>query len=65
LFPVGFHSRSDIFDLSRGATPVATFADQFQSPSLNGSAIKLNSHSHLPALQKIGRDIFARWVALL
>jgi GMP synthase (glutamine-hydrolysing) len=42
---------------------VATFADELQSAGLNGSAIKLYSHTHLPALQKIGREVFARWVA--
>src|SRR5208282_3801444 len=46
-------------------TMVATFADELQSAGLNGSAIKLNSHAHLPALQKIGRGVFARWAALL
>ncbi len=46
-------------------TMVATFADELQSAGLNGSAIKLNSHTHLPALQKIGRGVFARWVAML
>lgn len=46
-------------------TMVATFADELHAAGLNGSAIKLNSHAHLPALQKIGRDVFARWVALL
>jgi GMP synthase (glutamine-hydrolysing) len=44
---------------------VATFADELQAAGLNGVAIKLNAHSHLPALQKIGREVFARWVALL
>jgi GMP synthase (glutamine-hydrolysing) len=44
---------------------VATFADELQSAGLNGVAIKLNAHSHLPQLQKIGREVFARWVALL
>jgi GMP synthase (glutamine-hydrolysing) len=46
-------------------TMVATFADELQSAGLNGSAIKLNSHAHLPSLQKIGREVFARWAALL
>jgi GMP synthase (glutamine-hydrolysing) len=46
-------------------TMVATFADELQSAGLNGSAIKLNSHAHLPALQEIGGDVFARWVGLL
>jgi GMP synthase (glutamine-hydrolysing) len=44
---------------------VATFADELQAAGLNGVAIKLNAHSHLPALQKIGRQAFARWVSLL
>jgi GMP synthase (glutamine-hydrolysing) len=46
-------------------TMVATFADELQSAGLNGSAIKLNSHPHLPALQRIGQEAFSRWVALL
>jgi GMP synthase (glutamine-hydrolysing) len=44
---------------------VETFADELQSAGINGTAIKLNAHSHLPALQKIGRGVFARWVAML
>jgi len=46
-------------------TMVATFADELQAAGLNGSAIKLNSHAHLPALQKMGREVFAGWVGLL
>ncbi len=44
---------------------VETFADELQSAGLNGAAIKLNAHTHLSALQKIGQEVFARWVALL
>jgi GMP synthase (glutamine-hydrolysing) len=44
---------------------VETFADELRTAGLNGSAIKLNAHSHLPALQKIGREVFGRWVGLL
>ncbi len=43
---------------------VRTFADELQSAGLNGSAIKLNSHAHLPALQKVSREVLGRWVAL-
>jgi GMP synthase (glutamine-hydrolysing) len=46
-------------------TMVETFADELQSAGLNGTAIKLNAHSHLPVLQKIGREVFARWASLL
>jgi len=46
-------------------TMVETFADELQSAGLNGTAIKLNAHTYLPALQKIGREVFARWVSLL
>jgi GMP synthase (glutamine-hydrolysing) len=44
---------------------VETFADELQSAGLNGSAIKLNAHTHLPPLQRIGSEVFARWVGLL
>jgi len=47
------------------STMVATFADELQAAGLNGVAIKLNAHSHLPALQKIGSEVFARWANLL
>jgi GMP synthase (glutamine-hydrolysing) len=46
-------------------TMVATFADELQSAGINGSAIKLNSHAHLPTLQKIGVTFFQRWASLL
>jgi hypothetical protein len=46
-------------------TMVATFADELRSAGINGSAIKLNSHAHLPTLQKIGREVFARWTSTL
>ncbi|MGA2137485.1 MAG: hypothetical protein ABSH14_01340 [Verrucomicrobiia bacterium] len=32
---------------------------------LNGTAIKLNAHTHLLRLQNIGRPRFAWWIALL
>ncbi len=95
-----FHWHGDIFDLPRGATPLAsspltahqafrygknaygllfhleatpsqvlnmveTFSDELQAAGLNGTAIKLNAHTHLPALQKIGQQVFAKWVGLL
>jgi GMP synthase (glutamine-hydrolysing) len=44
---------------------VEAFSDELQTAGLNGTAIKLNAHTHLPALQKIGQQVFARWVALL
>jgi GMP synthase (glutamine-hydrolysing) len=44
---------------------VETFSDELQSAGLNGSAIKLNAHTHLPKLQKNGTEVFARWVGLL
>jgi GMP synthase (glutamine-hydrolysing) len=46
-------------------TMVETFADELQSAGISGTAIKLNSHTHLPTLQKVGREVFARWVAML
>ncbi len=46
-------------------TMVETFADELQSAGLNGTAIKLNAHTYLPALQKIGREVFAGWASLL
>jgi GMP synthase (glutamine-hydrolysing) len=46
-------------------TMVATFADELQAAGPNSSAIKLNAHTHLPQLQKIGGEVFRRWVALL
>jgi len=46
-------------------TMVETFADEVQAAGLNGAAIKLNAHTHLPTLQKIGSEVFARWVAML
>jgi GMP synthase (glutamine-hydrolysing) len=44
---------------------VETFADELRTAGLNGSAIKLNAHTHLSILQKIGREVFARWVTML
>ena len=44
---------------------VETFADELTAAGLNGAAIKLNAHSHLPALQQIGAAVFEKWVALL
>jgi GMP synthase (glutamine-hydrolysing) len=44
---------------------VETFANELRTAGLNGSAIKLNAHTHLPVLQKIGKEVFARWVGLL
>jgi len=44
---------------------VESFADELQADGLNGSAIKLNAHTYLPELQKIGHQVFSRWVALL
>ncbi len=49
---MAFHWHGDIFDLPRGATPLATFADELQSAGIDGSAIKLNSRAYLPTLQK-------------
>ena len=43
---------------------VETFADELQAAGLNGSAIKLNAHTHLPQLQKTGAEVFGRWVGL-
>jgi GMP synthase (glutamine-hydrolysing) len=51
--------------LSQVSAMVESFADELQAAGLNGSAIKLNAHTHLPELQKIGRQVFSRWVALL
>jgi GMP synthase (glutamine-hydrolysing) len=44
---------------------IETFSSELRSAGLSGSAIKLSAHTHLPALQKISREVFARWVALL
>jgi GMP synthase (glutamine-hydrolysing) len=52
-------------NLPQVLTMVETFAGELQSAGLNGSAIKLNAHTHLPALQKTGREVFTRWAALL
>jgi len=46
-------------------TMVETFADELQAAGLNGAAIKLNAHTHMPALQKVGSEVFARWTGLL
>ena len=46
-------------------TMVETFADELQAAGLNGTAIKLNAHSHLPALRKTGDNVFRRWAGLL
>jgi len=46
-------------------TMVETFADELQAAGLNGSAIKLNAHTHLPALKETGDNVFQRWVGLL
>jgi len=43
---------------------VETFADELQSAGLNGSAIKLNSHAHLPSLSRIGSTVFQRWAGV-
>ena len=44
---------------------VETFSDELRTAGLSGSSIKLNAHTQLPALQKIGGKVFGRWVALL
>lgn len=44
---------------------VETFADDLQTAGLNGTAINLNARTHLPALEKVGQTVFARWVTLL
>ena len=44
---------------------VETFVDELQAAGLDGAAIKLNAHAHLPAIQQIGHAVFTRWVALL
>jgi GMP synthase (glutamine-hydrolysing) len=44
---------------------VETFSNELQAVGLNGTAIKLSAHTHLPALQKIGQQVFARWVTSL
>ena len=44
---------------------VETFADELQAAGLNGAAIKLNAHTHLPALQQIGHAVFKEWAAML
>jgi len=46
-------------------TMVETFADELSTAGLNGRAITLNAHTHLPELQKIGATVFSRWVAML
>ena len=46
-------------------TMVEAFADDLHAAGLNGSAIKLNAHTHLTALQQIGHAVFTRWTALL
>ena len=51
--------------MSQVSTMVESFADELQAAGLNGSAIKLNAHTHLPGLQKISQQVFSRWVALL
>ncbi|HUI08484.1 MAG TPA: type 1 glutamine amidotransferase [Verrucomicrobiae bacterium] len=44
---------------------VETFGDELRATGLNGAAIKLNAHTHLPALRRIGQAVFTHWVALL
>ena len=46
-------------------TMVETLSSKLQAAGLNGPAIKLNAHTHLHQLQKIGQEVFARRVALL
>jgi len=46
-------------------TMVETFSDELQAAGLNGAAIKLNAHAHLPTLQKLGQQAFSRWVGSL
>ena len=46
-------------------TLVETFAAELQAAGLNVSAIKLNAHSYLPQLQKIGSKVFSQWTAML
>jgi hypothetical protein len=43
---------------------IETFSDELQAGGPNGSAIKLNAQTHLPALGKIGAEGFSRWVGL-
>ncbi len=44
---------------------VETFADELCAAGINGAAIKLNAHTHLPTLQKIGGGVYQRWASLL
>jgi len=44
---------------------VKTFADELRAAGLNGSAIKLSANTHLQQLQKIGQEVFSRWVVTL
>jgi GMP synthase (glutamine-hydrolysing) len=44
---------------------VEVFADELRVDGLNGTAIKLNAHSHLSTLQQIGHTVFSRWAAFL
>jgi GMP synthase (glutamine-hydrolysing) len=46
-------------------TMVETFSGELDAAGLNGAAIKLNAHTHLPALQQIGHTVFRRWSELL
>jgi len=46
-------------------TMVETFSDELRDAGLNGSAIKLNANTHLRHVQKIGQQVFSRWVGLL
>lgn len=46
-------------------TMVDTFAEEVSACGLNGRAITLNAHTHLPALQNIGQAVFTRWTGLL
>jgi GMP synthase (glutamine-hydrolysing) len=44
---------------------VETFSSELLATGLNPTAITLNAHTHLPALQNIGHMVFAGWVSTL
>jgi hypothetical protein len=48
-----------------GQRCASTFAGNSVPHVIGSAAIKLNAHTYLPPLQKIGRPVFARWIALL
>jgi GMP synthase (glutamine-hydrolysing) len=68
-FCYGRNAYASLFHMEVTSAQIRTmtdvFSDELRTAGLNPRSIALNAHTHLPALQKIGETVFARWAALL